>query len=341
MKKVVPNANATIRDVARHAGVSPGSVSNYFHAPEKLGPDATQRIASAIGQLGYVGNSAARTLRIGASTTIGHLTIEVGNPLFASVAEGVERASAAAGYAVFLANSAGMVEREARYLELFEEQRVRGLVLSAVGEIESALRRLRTRGIPVVVVDQVVDPSLCASVIVDDEEGGRLAVGHLVDSGCRRILFAGGPVDIGTVAARLRGASAEAAKRGVRIERLDESERTIAAGRAVGTRLAQLDAADRPDGVFAVNDLLALGILHGLLQHGLRVPDDIALIGYDDIEFAAESVVPLSTVRRPGERFGMAAVDLLLREIRGETIEQSTVVFQPELIARASTGVHR
>lgn len=268
--------------------------------------------------------------------TIGHLTIEISNPFFASVAEGVERASEEAGYSVFLANSAGILSREARYLELFEEQRVRGLILSAIGDVDAYASRLRKRGIPSVVIDQTADPNICASVVVDDKVGGQLAVEHLAASACRRILFVGGPFDIGTVNSRRHGAEVAAARTGVHLEVLEERTRTIASGRLIGKRIAERDGHDRPDGIFAVNDLMAIGILHGLLQHGIRVPEEIAVVGYDDIDFAADSIIPLTTIRRPAERFGEVAIELLLREINGEK-PPSTVVFQPTLVPRAST----
>jgi len=330
-------SSVTIRDVADRAGVSPGTVSNYFHRRSKLGPETITRVAEAIDELGYVGNGAARMLRRGESTTLGHLTLEVGNPFFASVAEGVEQAGEAAGYSVFLANSGGSLHREQRYLDLFELQRIRGLVLSSVEDPADRIRALKERGIPSVVVDQVADPELCGSIIVDDELGGWLAVEHLTSIGRSRPAFVGGPTGLGTVASRLRGAENAASAAGARLEVIEENSRTIAAGRSVGEAIAARRPPERPDSIFAVNDLVAIGIMHGLMHNGIRVPDDIAIVGYDDIDFAADAVIPLTSVRRPGEEFGRAAVDLLLALIEGDGEVQRQVVFTPELIRRDST----
>lgn len=331
-----------IREVAARSRVSPGTVSNFLNHPDKVAPETGARIREAIAGLGYVGNSAARQLRVGASTTIAHLALEVGTPGFADFAEGVEERANEIGYSVLIAHSAGSVEREVSYLNLFESQRVRGILLSAAGAHADRVARLAERGIPTVAVGRRADTALCSSVSIDDEGGGRLAVEHLLQIGRRRIMVVGGPFDIETIADRLEGArQAVAAFPNAQIEILEVETRSIAAGRAVGESLQSRPAKDRPDGVFAVNDLLAVGILHAV-QGSLRVPEDIAVVGYGDIAFAADAVIPLTSVRRQSEMFGRTALDLLHQEItQALGNRHHRVAFDPELVVRqSSVGRH-
>ena len=330
-------SQAGVRDVATHAGVSPATVSNYLNHPDKLASATADRIRNAIDELGYVGNSAARALRVGESETIGHLTFEVGNPFFYDFSKGVQDRAAETGYSVLIANTAGSAEREERYFDLFEAQRIKGLLLSPLKDSTRRLQSLRKRGIPIVLIDKHRDGVDCSSVSVDDVEGGRLAVDHLIQKGRKRILFVGGPLDLDSVADRLKGAKrAVRAATGVELEVLEIADRTIPAGRDSAAHLLERTAA-MPDGIFAANDLVAVGMLHVLLRSGrCRVPEDIALIGYDDIDFAAEAIVPLTSVRRPGELFGRTALDLLHRQINAGGPPER-VVFQPTLVPRRST----
>jgi len=326
-----------LRQVATHAGVSPATVSNYLNHPDKLAAATAERIRSAISELGYVGNSAARALRVGESDTIGHLTFEVGNPFFFDFSKGVQDRAAESGYSVLIANTAGSSEREERFFDLFEAQRIKGLLLSPLKDSTRRLNGLRQRGIPIVLIDTHRDGVECSSVSVDDVEGGRLAVDHLIQLGRKRIMFVGGPLDLDSVADRLKGARRAArAAPDVEFEVFEIDDRTIKAGRDSAAQLLERRR-PMPDAIFAANDLVAVGMLHVLLRSGrVRVPEDVAIVGYDDIDFAAEAIVPLTSVRRPGELFGRTALDLLHRQITtGGAPER--VVFQPTLVPRRST----
>jgi LacI family transcriptional regulator len=179
---------------------------------------------------------------------------------------------------------------------------------------------------------------------VDDVEGGHLAGAHLTAIGRRRLAFVGGPPSIRQVSDRLEGARrAVAATPGATLEVIEMTALTVLEGRRAGEAIAARTPAERPDAIFAANDLLAVGLLQALVMSGdLRVPEDIALIGYDDIDFAAATVVPLSSVRQPAALIGYTAVDLLLRELGladdGEGPHERSVLFQPELVVRESTG---
>jgi LacI family transcriptional regulator len=330
---------ANIRDVAERAGVSVGTVSNVLNHREKVSPDAVRRVREAIEELGYVRNDAARQLRVGRSSTVGLVVLDVRNPFFTDLARGAENEAARHGLSVILGNSAEDVEREAGYLDLFEEQRVRGILISPYREIGPQLHRLRERGTPTVLVDRRSDDERFSSVSVDDERGGWLAADHLIRTGRRRILFAGGPLDIRQIVDRRAGAQrAVDAVEGVSFETLPTPAASVADGRAAGEAIAARTPQDRPDAVFAANDLLAMGVLQGLAGHGIRVPEEIAIIGFDDIDFASAAVVPLSSVRQPSQLMGETALRILLAEIADPASEAQQVVFEPELVVRASTA---
>jgi LacI family transcriptional regulator len=191
-----------------------------------------------------------------------------------------------------------------------------------------------------VLVDRVSARSQC-SVSVDDVAGGEMAVRHLIAEGHRRLAFVGGPQTINQVADRLAGARAACVAGGLAPDRITVVESpalTVAHGRAAGERIAALPARTRPTAVFCANDLLALGLLQEMTRLHLDVPGDLAIVGYDDIDFAAAAAVPLTSVRQPSAQLGQAAAELLIEEVAApDTHRHRQVVFEPELVVRAST----
>ncbi|WP_394554105.1 LacI family DNA-binding transcriptional regulator [Agromyces sp. MMS24-JH15] len=331
---------ASVRDVAALAGVSVGTVSNVLNRPDKVAPGTVERVQAAIERLGFVRNDAARQLRAGRSRSIGLVVLDVRNPFFTDVARGAEDRAAEDGMTVLLGNSDDDPVREGAYLDLFEEQRVHGVLISPRTDDPPRLHRLRSRGTPVVLVDRESPDLGLSSVAVDDVVGGELAARHLLSIGRRRIAFVGGPSSIRQVTDRLAGARAAVAEvEGATLEVVETEALTVLAGRAAGEALRARRPEDRPDAVFAANDLLAMGVLQALVMRGeVRVPEDVALIGYDDIDFASAAVVPLSSIRQPAALIGYTAVDLLLREAATpQGFERERVVFQPELVVREST----
>jgi LacI family transcriptional regulator len=348
--------SVSIRDVATTAGVSVGTVSNVLNRPDKVSPATVERVHAAIDELGFVRNDAARQLRAGASRAIGLVILDGGNPFFSDVARGAESAAEKAGRVVLLGNSDQQVEREAHYLDLFEENRVLGILISPVGDVTARLARLRRRGTPAVLVDRQAELTDFSSVSVDDVRGGQLAAEHLLSVGRRRLAFVGGPLDLQQVADRLQGAqeAVRAANTGVATSQAPDSRATDAEtvtlevvevpaltvehGRAAAAALMSRPADERPDAVFAANDLVAMGVLQSLVMLGdLRVPEDVALIGYDDIDFARAAVVPLSSIRQPSALIGQTAMDILQDESDDPSRAPRRVVFAPELVVRAST----
>jgi LacI family transcriptional regulator len=332
-------ARVGIREVAALAGVAVGTVSNYLNHPDRVSDDKAQRIRYAIDSLGFVPSNAGRQLRLGVSRVIGYIAPDVSNPYFAEIAESVERRASERGVSVFLANSHRDRDRENAYLEVFEQHQVQGLLVSSHTQIEDRLEQVRKRGTPSVLVGQRARSLEQPSVSLDDVSGGRQAMEHLLEVGCRRIAFVGGPLGISQVADRLTGASGAVRAFGAAtLEVIDQTDRTVRGGHEVGEALLARPAEMRPEGIFAANDLLALGIMQALVLGGVSVPREAAIVGYDDNEFAEASLIPLSSVQGRHDGYGAAVVDMLFDEIEGNRIDEPHRMFEPSLVARASTS---
>jgi LacI family transcriptional regulator len=273
---------------------------------------------------------------------MGLLVLDMANPFFVDVARGAERAARAAGLGVTLCNSGQDPAEEALYLSLFAEQRVRGVLITPAHADGANLAAFRRHRIPYVMVDRVSPTEESCSVSVDDVAGGGLALGHLVRAGHREIVYISGPFTLAQCRDRLTGAREAVAEAGLpesALTVIEAEQMTVTSGRDAGSRL--LGLARRPTAVFCVNDLVALGVLQAMFTAGVRVPEEMSIVGYDDIEFAAGAAVPLTSVRQPAFRMGQTAAQLLMEET-GEAAgghRHRRVIFQPELVVRGSTLV--
>ena len=335
------SAQPSIADVAKLAGVSLGTVSNVLNSPDRVKEETARRVHRAIEGLGFVRNDAARQLKAGKSSAIGLVVLDSTNPFFAELSRGAEDSAIESGFQVLIGNSDHDKSREASHLKIFQEQRLSGVLLSPIENASLEIQSLRDVGTHVVIVDQKALPDLCCSVSVDDIAGGEMAVQHLIEQGKKRIAFVGGSLDIVQVADRLQGANLAKLKAGgsVELEAYRAQNQDVISGRMIGRQILSLPETERPDGVFAANDLLAVGLMQAfVLDNRIKVPQDIAIIGYDDIDFAEAAVVPLSSIKQPAKLLGSTALGLLIDEIEnGNTHKHQQITFQPELIVRAST----
>ena len=332
---------ASVKDVAAMAGVSLGTVSNVLNRPDRVRSATRIRVEEAMQQLGFVRNESARQLRVGRSSTVAYVMLDATNPFFTDVARGMEGVAEGAGLSLFLCNSDQRAERERTYLTRLEQQRVQGVVITPSDPESPLLVDLPRRGTPVVIVNRPRMAATHCTVSVDDELGGRLAVEHLVSLGHEQLVFVGGPGHLGHVRDRLLGAFSAWDGAGLDRDRLtvvDTDGLTVAEGSGAARRVADLASRARPTAVFCANDLVALGLLQGCLGLGLRVPEDLAIVGYDDIDFAAAAAVPLTSVRQPRHELGRRAAELLLVEASNPEHEHERVLFTPELVVRASTA---
>ena len=331
----------TIRDVAERAGVSLGTVSNVLNNPDIVAAATRKRVLEAITEIGFVRNNAARQLAAGRGQAIGLVTLDIDNPFFTEVARGVEDAADEADLLLILCSSAGSPEREDRQLRLLEEQRVAGILMSPIERSPSRrVRDIHARGTPVVLLDRHRSARQWCSAAVNDTSGARLVAEHLTGLGHKRIALVNGPTSLTPCAERRSSFLEVLAEHGLSLKAahdLEQDEMTIEAGEEAANML--FNARSLPTAVFCTNDLLALGMERGALTRGIRVPDDLAIVGYDDIRFAATALVPLTTVRHPAHELGYRSAKLLIDEAtNGAEHRHQRLLFEPELMVRDSTA---
>ncbi|WP_285697492.1 LacI family DNA-binding transcriptional regulator [Actinomadura sp. NBRC 104412] len=339
-------AQSSIREVARRAGVSVGTVSNVLNRPDLVAEATRDRVRAAIQELGFVRNESARRLRQGRRRSsdrraaprpraFGIVVGDLTNPYATDVARGAELALYDAGHDALWLSSDHSPEKERRSLDMLAEHDAAGVLITPVALGAAGIERLRaSSGMVVVLIDQS-SPDVC-SVQVDHVAGGDIAAAHLMALGHERIAFVTGAPAPAACVERGEGAARTLAKAGIgELMTLMQDGLSPTAGQAAAQRL--LEMRPRPTGAFCANDLLAIGLVNELVRLGVRVPDDLAVVGYDDIELASSSAVPLTTVRQPRLAVGEEAAELALAEFaEGESHLHRQVILTPELIVRES-----
>lgn len=324
-----------LKDVAHQAGVSAGTVSNVLNGATTVNPAIAERVRAVIDELGYVPNSTARSLRTGQSGALGFVFTDISNPFFTTLATGASAAAAEAGYSLLFATSADDATGKSQYLSVFEKHRVAGVLVTPARRAPNT-DKLLAQGTKVVFVDRRSDAH--CSVFVDDRQGGALGAEHLIEVGKRRIMLILGPDTIAQMSERAEGAqSAVDAHPGAELQVQHHPTLSVAIGRIVGEQILAMPVAERPDAVFAGNDLVAIGLMQ-IVGRVLNVPEDLAVLGYDDIDFAAASIIPISSISQPTLHMGFVAAQLLIDELAADgEHEHRAVGLEPRLMAREST----
>ncbi|PYI39448.1 LacI family transcriptional regulator [Arthrobacter psychrolactophilus] len=330
----------SVKDVAALANVSASTVSNYLNRPHLLGEGSRKRVAAAIAELGFVPNESARQLRAGSSKTLALILLDAWLPYFSDLSRGVEDVVRDRGWSLFFSNSNRDIEREMANLDMFEAHRVQGLVIIPQGLVKDRLEQLQGRGIECVVVGPTEKSDHISAVTFDDIGGGRLAGSHLVDIGRRRLAFLGNPHNVVQSADRLEGLmqAVAASENDTTVMTVTVTNLTIEDGIEAAEQILSMSESERPDAIFAANDMVAIGALNVFLRAGIRVPEDIAIVGYDDVPHARQAAVTLTTIRQPAYEMGRAAGQQLLEQIeRPGSREVQQRVFGAQLVQREST----
>jgi len=328
----------TIREVANLAQVSLGTVSNVLNNPLVVAPATRKRVLDAIDSTRFVRNTAAHQLRAGKSRTIGVVLLDIANPFFTEIVRGAEHVLREQDYVLMLCSTDESAKREQRYFRVLEEHRVDGILVCPVdSDLESAVA-LVASGIPTVLLDRDGSSHGLCSAAVDDIRGAELAADHLFELGHQAIALVNGPATIRQCIDRKEGARRSVQRARCRSASLQEivvGALTIDQGE--GAVAALLAGKPRPSAVMCANDLLAFGVLRGLAAAGVAVPEEMAVVGYDDVVFASMLSPSLSSVRQPKYELGVAAAELLLEEVTGAPHEHRAIRFEPELVVRASS----
>jgi LacI family transcriptional regulator len=333
---------ATIHDVARRARVSAGTVSNVLNRPGYVAVPTRERVLAAIDDLGFSPVQHARKFPAGHQRTLGLALADLANPFFVDVALGAEAEAKSLGVGVVMIHNGDDAGREQDNIEVLVQQRVHGIMIAPVRAVDSALDRLDARGIPLVYVDRVDEQSGRCWVKSDDEAGGHLAGEYLIGLNHRTVAFVGNLGNSFQAGRRFDGFAAALAAAGVVPERITTDSWRMNDGREAGAALAARAAEDLPTAIMCANDLIALGVLREFARSGIRVPDDVSIVGFDDLSWSEVASVPLTTVRQPREEMGRRAVRMLLDEIdRGVAHVHRNELLLPELVTRDSSSSPR
>jgi LacI family transcriptional regulator len=326
----------TAYDVAARAGVSVGTVSRFLTGNGYVGKASRERIAQAVDELGYVRSNAASSLRTRKSGMLGFVVSDLRNPFTAELAVAIQERAREVGCVVFLTHTMGEPERAAEAIDQLQSHGVDGIIITppASAQLVAKLADLRAAGTPVVGIGLRTDPQVIDLATVDTRSGAQQVVDHLVGWGHTRIGFLGSDRSSG----RYRGYKAGLRSAGIELEQdligigaADQSAVWDVATRMLGQRRP-------PTAVFGFNDATALAVLQRAYQMGIRIPEQLSVVGFDDVDLAAHSVPPLTTMAQPKGELGRRAVDMIIKQLEAGVGDPTTVTLTTELVVRASTG---
>ena len=328
---------ATIKDVARMAGVSTTTVSHVINKTRFVAEATQQKVLAAVDELNYAPSAVARSLKCNTTRTIGMLVTKSTNPFFAEVVHGVEEYCYGAGYTLILCNTEGNLEKQRDYLRMLSEKRVDGLLVMC-SDLDQMLLDLleRKNDLPMVIMDWGPESPHTDNILDNAENGGYIATKHFIENGHKKIGCLSGQVDKSTCQERLKGFR----------KAMTEAELTVnddwlldgdfECESAVEAAQKFIAMEDRPTAIFCFNDIMAMALISTFEQAGLRVPDDISIIGYDNIDLAPYFSPPLTTVHQPKRRLGKKAIEILLERVKDKNHERQTFEMTPKLVERKS-----
>jgi LacI family transcriptional regulator len=330
-----------MKDVAKIAGVSIQTVSAVINGKLGITPETTARVNEAIQQLGYRPYSVARSLRTGQTRTLALILTDINNPSFSTIAIAAEDIAHSFGYNLVLYNTHDDPEREASYVRSVSERWMDGVIFVATGDHMTSLDYLNAARIPTVAIDRIPMGYSGPSVTMNNYKVGTLAARHLVELGHRCIAHISGPSRLLLARDRTAGFLAELDRSGVTPGLCAAAEGNWLCQSGYTAMQEVLRGSARPTAVFAANDRMAIGAMAAIAEAGLRVPDDISIIGVDDIEVSAYQNPPLTTLRQSFPEMASQCVHLLIDIVEEKEPKQTQVVMEPEFIQRASTAPPR
>jgi LacI family transcriptional regulator len=340
MLKNKSNRRPTQIDVALRAGVSQATVSLVVNNSARTAiPDETrQRVYQAIDELGYRPNTLASSLRLGKTQTIGLILPDSANPFFAEVSRSIEASAFKQNYNLILCNTEEDTEKELLYVDVLCSRQVDGIIFVAVGDKTDSLLRVIGKNIPLVMVDRDLSGMEVDAVLMDNYQGGYLATEHLIQLGHRRIGCIFGPSSVNPSARRGEGYLAA-----LKDHEISPDENLMIRGdfhpySGMEAAHRMLNLPEHPTAIFACNDLMAIGAMRAITEAGLKVPEEISLVGFDNIELASYTNPPLTTVAQPIQEAGQRAVNLLLSRIEEPDLPFRQVMLPTSLTIRRSSG---
>jgi len=329
----------TVKEVATKAKVSITTVSHVINETRFVDPNTKQRVLSAMDSLGYQPNFIARSLRSGITKTIGLIVPDIANLFFAEIGRKIEDYGYQQGYSVILGNSDNDPEKQEHYIHTLMAKRVDGVIFISSGGNDRGMLQFSHNHIPIVVMDRNISLDLADVVMLDNETGGYLATSHLIQLGHQKIGCITVPKNFSSSVDRLAGYKRAMQEAGLRVKKelIVNGDFLYSGGETAMSGLLLL--ADRPTAVFCSNDMMAIGAMSAIRKAGYSIPEDISLVGFDNIELAAAMSPALTTFAQPVDEIARVAVTTLIDRIRGEMNEPNQqIILQGELIVRASTA---
>lgn len=329
---------ATMKQVAEKAGVSTSTVSHVLNNTRIVSPEAKERVQKAIAELRYIPSAVARSLKNDRTHTIGMMIPNNSNPYFAEVIQGVEDASFKFGYNIILCNSYDDPKKQAAYIRVLLEKRIDGLILVASGSDDQLTRLLEDEDLPKVLVDREVAGVSADFIQADHEQGAYLATKYLLDLGHRAIACVSGPKDLLSSRDRVSGYLRALREYGVkfRLDCLVNSDFTSQGGYNAFQQLLALP--QRPTAIFVSNDLMAIGGLCAASSAGVRIPEQLSVVGYDDIALASFTTPPLTTIAQPKHEIGVVTARVLVERMLNPHLALKREKLSTRLIVRGSTA---
>lgn len=328
---------ATIKDVAARAGVSTATVSRVLTGSDDVRPELTGRVLDAVRALDYRPNRSARDLRVRSVQRVG-VVLDIQNPFFTGVLRGIEEVFQAEGYVVMLGDSNENPEAERAHLEMLRDERVAGAILSICSDSPARYRSMIEDGIPLVLLDRVLDGLDADAVLTNNADAARQATEHLLACGRRRIGLIYGLSHTTTSMERRAGYEQAITRHGLRLDPVLIQPGYFTVQGGYQAMRALLDLPERPTAVFVANNLMTLGAFQAIHECGLSIPGDVAVIGFDEMPWAISLQPPLTVIAQPAHEIGLAAARALLQRIREPQRPPIRVVLENTLIVRGSSG---
>ncbi|PLV59928.1 LacI family DNA-binding transcriptional regulator [Thermotoga sp. KOL6] len=327
----------TIRDIAERAGVSINTVSRALNNKPDISEETRKKILKIARELGYVKNATASSLRSKQTNIVGVIIADSANPFYAEVLKGIEAASRKYGYQIMLMNTERVYENEEKAIDVLLQRRVDGLLITPVQDKAEDIKALMQRNVPFVIVGRHFEEFEVDEIHSDEIKGGYLATKHLIERGKRNILMISGYLFKSAAYMRLEGYKKALREHGmpfredmVIVTDIDIENGYQAVQKALNEGL-------KFDGVFCYNDLMAFGVIKALKERGFQIPEDVAVIGYDDIVYSSLVCPPLSTIRIKKFEMGFEAFRMLLQKIKGRRKRRKRVILDVELVVRETT----
>jgi LacI family transcriptional regulator len=332
----------TMRDVAEMAGVSLTTVSHVINRTRFVSDDVTERVLTAMEDLNYRPNELARSLRRGQTNTLGLILPDSANPYFAEIGHAIEATSFTLGYNVILCNTHGTEDKVDHYINVLRNKQVDGIIFVATGDHTKSISQTLGENFPIVLVDRELVGVSTDVIIVDNHQGGLLATRHLLELGHRRIACISGPSRLRPSSERINGYIKALEEAGLVYDPNLLRTGDFHPNSGYQATMELLQEPNPPTAIFTCNDLMAIGAIRAVSELGRRVPDDQALVGFDDIELASYTIPPLTTISQPIEMMGEIAANTLIKRIEEDANHEPTRQLLPvKLVVRGSSGARQ